>query len=206
MRFWLRIAVTAAALAFSWAAQATLVKFSITGEVTESGVFPDGSVVPLGTQVTGSYTYESTTAADARQRHHDGSGFAQYAIGQPYHFKLRVGGHRLRASGFRVHIYNNLNQPFGDEYDVLANPGGFIDGTWFDEAHFELSFVSQPGHTHALNSLRLPRRLNMPAFDAFRFGTVAKDLVSPLLLGFVVLDVKSHVCANPVPDTDDCAD
>lgn len=204
MKFWIRTAVAAAACVVSLGAEAALVKFVVNGVVTFSGTFPDGSTVEPGTPFTGSYTYESTTAAELWDRREDGSGVAQYALPKPYHFRLRAGDHRVRAEGFRVHLFNDLNQPYGDEYDVRSTAGAWLDRIWQPGARFELSFVSQPGRLDALSSLKLPRRLSLPAFDAFRTGYVSGPDGLPLLL-LEVSSIRSHVCAAALPDTDDCA-
>jgi hypothetical protein len=204
MKIWIRATALAAACLLPLGAQAALVKFVLTGVVTFSGTFPDGSVVPLGTPVTGSYTYDSITLPEVMDRREDGSGFAQYAIPKPYHFRLRAGGHRVRAEGFRVHLFNDLNQPFGDEYDVRSTAGAWLDGAWHPGARFDLSFVSEAGHLDALGTLKLPRRVDLPAFDAFRTGRVAGPDGLPLLM-LEVSGLRSHVCAAALPGTDDCA-
>lgn len=205
MNHWIRSTLAAIAFVLPLGAEAALVKFVVQGVATFSGTFPDGTTVPLGTPFTGSYTYESDTPADLLDPRDGGSGVAQYPIPKPYHFRLHVGGHRVRAEGFRVHLYNNLNQPFGDEYDVRSTAGAWLDGAWHPGAGFNLSFVSETGHLDALRSLKLPKRLNLPAFDAFRTGYVAGPDGLPLLL-LDVSGIRAHVCTTALPGTDDCAD
>ncbi|HJV70678.1 hypothetical protein [Ideonella sp.] len=199
-----RAAVAATALLVGVSAQAALVKYRMTGLVTQSGIFDDGSTVPEGTPVTVTYSYETKTASFVMDRHDDGSGSAGYAFGAPYHFKLRAGAHRAQADQFQVALNNDLNQPFGDTYDVATSIGVAIDGVWQDGARLGISLMSQAGHLDALHSLSLPKHLKAWAFDAFRVGQLVTTGDRTLLM-FRIDTIKSTVCTETVPGTDDCA-
>lgn len=198
------MAVAAAALLVGVSAQAALVKYRMTGPVTQSGVFDDGSSVPEGTPVVVTYSYETKTASVVMDRHEDGSGSAAYEFAAPYHFKLRAGEHRASAPQFQVALNNDLNQPFGDTYDVAAAGGASIDGAWQADAKFTVSLMSQAGNLDALQSLALPKHLKAWAFDAFRVGRLAAAGDRTLLM-FRIDSIKSTVCAAAIPGTDDCA-
>jgi hypothetical protein len=198
-----RAAVATGALLMVASAQAALVNYRMTGLVTQSGVFDDGTMVVEGTPVTVTLSYETTAASVAMDRHEDGSGSAIYEFASPYRFKLKVGTHRAHAEGFRVSLYNDLNQPFGDTYDLISMGGMKIDGVQQPEAVFAVSLLSQAGNLDALRSLQLPKRLNEWAFDAFRVGrlTAAGDRT---LLMFRIDSIKSTVCQDAL-GTGSCA-
>jgi hypothetical protein len=200
-----RAAAVAVVLLTGLSAQAALVKFRITGVVTQSTAFDDGTVVPEGAKVSISYTYESKQAPTSFDRREDGSGMSAYDIAGPYHFKLSVGDHRVRANAYRVALSNDLHQAFGDTYDVEATSGLYIDGNWMPGGKLSLSLLSWPGHGDALKSLHLPKHLREGAFDAFRVGHLWRD-ANHALLSFAVTNVKSSVCDQAVPGTDTCAD
>lgn len=199
-----RAVAAASALLLAMSAQAALVTFRLSGWVTQSGVFDDGTTVPEFTPVTLSFSYETKQTAISLDRREDGSGQAVYEFGAPYHFTLRVGDHRARAEAFRVSLDNDLNQPFGDTFDLQALGGATIDGIAQPEAQFTLTLLSQNGHTDALRSLSLPKHLNEWAFDAFRSGRLGIGSERTLLM-FDILKIKSKVCAEAIPGTDDCA-
>lgn len=184
-------------------AQAALVKYRMTGVVTQGGEFDDGSRVVEGAPVTVTLSYDTRQAASGLMREGDGSGTAVYDFASPYHFKMRVGEHRVHVPQFRVRLYNDLNQPFGDEVDFEAVNGAFIDGIHQPDGRYSVSLLSQPGHLDALRSLRLPKQLKEGAFDAIRVGYLARDIDHPLL-AFEVWTIQSTVC-EAAPGTDDCA-
>ncbi|MFO1340376.1 MAG: hypothetical protein U1F53_19505 [Burkholderiaceae bacterium] len=196
-------ALAAVVLVAGASAQAALVKYRMTGVVTQGGEFDDGSRVVEGMPVTVSVTYDSKQTASEMQRNSDGSGNAVYDFAGPYHFKMRVGDHRVHVPQFRVRLFNDLNQPFGDEVDVEASNGAYIDGVLQPDGRYSVSLLSQPGNLGALKSLRLPKHLQESSFDAFRVGYLAKDIDHPLVT-FAVWSIKSTVC-DAVPGTDDCA-
>lgn len=196
-------ALAAMVLLAGASAQAALVKYRMTGFVTQGGEFDDGSRVVEGAPVTVTLTYDSKQMASEMARNSDGSGTAVYDFGGPYHFKLRVGEHRVHVPQFRVRLFNDLNQPFGDELDVEAVDGAYIDGVRQPDGRYSLSLLSQPGNTDALKSLRLPKHLKEWSFDSARVGYLAKDIDHPLL-AFAVWTIKSTVC-EAAPGTDDCA-
>jgi len=198
-------AVAVVLLSTGLTAQAALVKFRITGVVTQSSAFDDGTVVPEGTRVSVSYTYESRQQPASYQRNEDGSGMSSYEIATPYHFKLSVAGHRVRASGYRVALSNDLNQAFGDTYDVEATQGLYVDGAWLPGGKLSVSLLSWPGSNQGLHTLRLPKHLQESSFNAFRVGHLWRD-ANHALLSFAITGVKSNVCAEAVPGTDECAD
>jgi hypothetical protein len=199
---WALAAVTSLLVGVS--AQAKLVQFRMSGVVTESGVFDDGSVLAEGTPVSINYTYETKQESSYMVRNDDGSGIAAYDFVRPYHFRLRAGDHRVRVDGFKVTLNNDLNQPFGDTYDLEAVGGVYVDHVHQAEAKFSVSLLSQYGNTDALPSLRLPRRLNEYSFDAFRVARLAAAGDRTLLM--VRIDrIRSTVCAQAQPGTDDCA-
>lgn len=199
-----RAAAVAAVLLATLSAQAALVKFRITGVVTQTSAFDDGTVVPEGARVSVSYTYESRQAPLSMDRREDGSGMSAYEITGPYHFKLSVGDHRAQADAYRVSLSNDLHQAFGDTYDVEATNGLTIDGNWLPGAKLSVSLLSRVGHGDALHSLRLPKHLKEGAFDAFRSGHLWRDANHPLI-SFAITNVKSTVCAEALPGTDECA-
>lgn len=200
-----RAAVAAVALLTGLTAQAALVKFRVTGLVTESWTFDDGTTVPAETPVVISYTYETRQASTSLDRREDGSGYAVYDIMSPYHFKLRVGHHRVRAAaGYRATLTNDLNAPFGDTFELETLGGAYVDGTLLAGGKLTLSLLSNPGSTGALHSLRLPKHLKEWSFDAFRVGHLWRDANQPLL-SFAITGVKSSVCAEAIPGTDECA-
>jgi len=206
---WTRI-VGAAAVAMvlasaSAGSHAALVKYRMTGLVTQSGVFDDGTTVPEGSRVTVQLSYESRQPALEMQRNEDGSGRASYAFGAPYRFRVSVEGHQARAADFQVVLHNDLNQPFGDVFEVQAQGGAWVDGVWQAGTQFSVSLMSQGGRMDALRSLALPKRLNEWSFDAFRAGRLAAAGDRTLLM-FDILQVKSTVCTEAQPGTDLCAD
>lgn len=185
--------------------QAALVQYRLSGWVTMSGVFDDGTTVAEGTPVTVSFSYETKTAASLLERHEDGSGNASYDIAAPYRFKLRVGNHHARTQAYQVSLYDNLNQPFGDTFDLLSRGGATIDGRFDPGASLAVSLLSQGGHLDALDSLKLPKHLKEWSFDAFRVGRLAAAGDRTLVM-FVIDRIKSTVCAEAVPGTDTCAE
>lgn len=198
------VVAAATSLLAGVSAQAALVQFRMNGVVLESGVFDDGTMLAEGTPVAINYTYETKQASSYMQRNDDGSGMAAYDFVRPYHFRLRAAGHRVRVDGFKVTLNNDLNQPFGDTYDLEAVGGVYIDHVKQPDAKFTVSLLSQNGNTDALRSLRLPRHLNEYSFDAFRVARLAAAGDRTLLM--VRIDrIRSTVCANTIPGTDDCA-
>ena len=110
----------------------------------------------------------------------------------------------MRVDGFKVTLNNDLNQPFGDTYDVESVGGVYVDRVHQPDGKFTLSLLSEFGNTGALRSLRLPRHLNEWSFDAFRFARVATAGDRTLLM--VRIDsIRSTVCEHTIPGTDDCA-
>ena len=199
-----RAVAAASALLLAMSAQAALVTYRLSGWVTQSGTFDDGTTVPEFTPVTVSFSYETKQAATSLDRHEDGSGRAAYEFGAPYHFTLRVGDHRARTTGHRVTLNNDLYQPFGDTFDLEALGGATVDGVAQPQAQLTVSLLSQGGHTDALRSLSLPKHLNEWAFDAFRAGRLGVGSDRTLLM-FEIQRIKSTVCAEALPSTDDCA-
>ncbi len=197
-------ALAALVLLAGASAQAALVKYRMTGFVTQGGEFDDGSRVVEGAPVTVTLTYDTKQMASEMMRNSDGSGTAVYDFGSAYRFKMRVGEHRIHVPQFRVHLFNDLNQPFGDEMDFEAVGGAYIDGVHQPDGRYSVSLLSQPGNLDALKSLRLPKHLHEDAFDAFRFGYLARDIDHPLL-AFAVWTIKSTVC-EAIPGTDECAE
>lgn len=196
----------AAGLVAALPAQAALVKFRIQGIVTQSWPFEDGSTVSEGAPVTVTYTYESQHPADVMDRRENGAGTAVFSLGAPFHFRLWVGDHRVRAATFRVAMSNDLvDSPFGDIYEVQTEGGAWVDGAWRPQARLGLMLSTQYGHFDALRGLRLPRYLREHAFDAFRVGTLWRTPDQPQLQ-FAVLSVRSSVCGEARPGTDECAD
>lgn len=196
-------ALAAMVLLAGASAQAALVKYRMTGFVTQGGEFGDGSRVEAGAPVTVTFTYDSKAMASEMMRNGDGSGTAVYDFAGPYHFKMRVGEHRVHVPQFRVRLFNDLNQPFGDEMDVEASNGAYIDSVLHPDGRYSVSLLSQPGNTDALKSLRLPKYLKEWSFDALRVGYLARDIDHPVL-AFQVWTIKSTTC-DALPGTDDCA-
>jgi hypothetical protein len=185
-------------------AQAALVSYRVTGFVTQSWTFDDGSRVPEGAPVVMTYTYDTQQPAESMDRHDDGSGTAVYRPALPFHFKIRMGDHRARVQSYKVTLGNDQGQPFADTYDV-ESVGAYIDGAWQPSARLVLSLLSQFDSTEALHSLKLPKYLKLENFDAFRVGSLWKDGDSPLVV-FAVTGIKSKVCTQAAPGTDDCAE
>ncbi len=199
-----RAVAAATVLLVGISAQAALVRFHMTGAVTESGVFEDGTMLAEGAPVSINYSYETKQPSSMMLRNDDGSGIATYDFVRPYHFKLRAGDHRARVDGFKVTLNNDLNQPFGDTFDLEAVGGVYIDRVQQADAKFTVSLLSQYGNTGALRSLNLPKHLNEWSFDAFRVARLAAAGDRTLLM--VRIDrILSTVCAHTVPGTDDCA-
>lgn len=199
-----RAVVAVAALLVGVSAQAALVKYRMTGFVTQGGAFDDGTEVPEGAPFTVTYSYETKTASFVMDRHEDGSGMAAYEITAPYHFKLSVGGHHIRSQQYEVALNNDLNQPFGDTYDLATRGGAHVDGVWQPETSLSVSLLSQAGNLDALHSLALPKHLKTWSFDAFRVGQL-KTAGDRTVLMLRIDRIKSTVCAEALPGTDDCA-
>jgi len=198
------VAAATVLLAGLTSAQAALVTYRVTGFVTQSWAFDDGSTVPEGSPVTMSFTYDTKQPSESMQRNDDGSGTSSYGVAEPYHFKLRVGDHRVRTQAFHVALRNNMGQPFADAFEVQSD-GAYIDRAWQPNARLVLSLYSQFDSTEALHSLKLPRTMKLWSFDAFRAGSLWKDGDTPLVV-FAVMGLKSTVCETPVPGTDECAE
>jgi hypothetical protein len=198
------VAAATVLLAGLSSANAALVTYRITGFVTQSWAFDDGTTVPEATPVTMSFTYDTKQPAESMQRNEDGSGIATYQVDRPYHFKMRVGDHRARVESFNVTLRNDVGQPFADAYELEA-VGAYIDHVWQPSARLVLQLYSQNDSTEALHSLKLPKHLKLWSFDAFRVGTLMKNGSDPLVV-FAVTGLKSTVCAEAVPGTDDCAE
>lgn len=198
-------ALTAWGLMAALPSQAALVQYHLSGWVTMSGVFDDGTTVAEGTPVTVRFSYETKTAASVLEHREDGSGNAIYDIAAPYRFKLQVGNHHVRTKAYQVWLYDNLNQPFGDTFDLLSHGGAAIDGRFDPGASLTVSLLSQAGHLDALHSLALPKHLKAWSFDAFRVGRLAAGGDRTLLM-FLIDRIHSTVCAKAVPGTDTCAD
>ena len=199
-----RAVAVATALLAGLSAQAALVRYHMAGVVTESGVFDDGTTLAEGTPVRISYSYETKQPSSYMQRNDDGSGMASYDFVQPYHFRIHAGTHFARVDGFKVTLNNDLNQPFGDTFDLEAVGGVHIDHVMQPDAKFTVSLLSQFGNTGALRSLNLPKHLNEWSFDAFRSARLAAAGDRTLLM--VRIDrIFSTVCAQTLPGTDDCA-
>lgn len=199
-----RAAVSATVLlAAAVSAQAAVVQFRMTGFVTQSGVFDDGTTLAEGTPVRITYSYDTKQPSYEMLRNADGSGSAAYAFTSPYRFRLHAGDHRARVNGFHVEMFNDLVQPFGDTYEVVADGGVHIDGVHQPDAQFTVSMLSQAGNTEALRSLSLPKRLNEWSFDGYRGGRLGAGDGRTLLM-FSIWHVRSTVCADVVPGTDEC--
>jgi hypothetical protein len=198
------VAAATVLLAGLSSAQAALVTYRVTGFVTQSWTFDDGTSVPEGAPVVMTYTYDTKQPAETFDRKEDGSGTATYQPALPYHFKMRVGDHRARVQSYKVTLRNNQGQPFADTYELEA-VGAWIDRVWQPNARLVLSLYSQFDSTEALHSLKLPKYLKLWDFDAFRVGSLWKNGDSPLVV-FAVTDMKSKVCDEAAPGTDDCAE
>ena len=193
MKTILRTALAAAVALGCVSTHAELVKFRMKGTVNYS----NGSMadVPVGTPVIGEFTYDTSTQPDYAQDYDDYD-VADYTIGRKYSFKLRFGGHLLKATAQRAQVTDGVRDLQLDVFDFGSTPGARLDGDLCEGCYFGLTLVASPDHADALGSVALPSSLNLKRFDRERYGYVITNSAEGYALQFSVDSIKSAPCLN----------
>ncbi|WP_457332315.1 hypothetical protein [Rhizobacter sp. P5_C2] len=152
-----RALVATAALAAAGAATAATFTFQFTGTVT----YGAGVSVPVGTPITGSYSYDAKTEPAI---HFKGS--SSYQIPAPHIISATVAGHTITTERLTVTVVNNFKGNIEDSLTVMGE-SMVLDGTTFPEGVFGFVLSSAPLHRDVLKGTKLPRKVDVPAFDAY---------------------------------------
>lgn len=151
------------------AAHADILTFRFTGTVVYSTY-----LAPLGSQITGTFTYDTSTAPAWELPMGEDGGHSSYAIASPRAITASVNGHTLGADNLIVDVVNNFGGNVEDMADVYSN-GMTLDGTWFNTGSFGFRLASGPGKDKVFKDTRLPTSYQVPRFDAMKDGWVQID-------------------------------
>jgi hypothetical protein len=109
-------------------ANAEPVRFHFNGKVTESTVWPDGSIVPVGTKVSGSFSYDTSAEGSWWS---DGQTFeiGDYNFDAPYAMTFQFAGHTAKIASPAVSVKNGLGSSANDMFQVYGpDNGATLDG------------------------------------------------------------------------------
>lgn len=151
-----RALVAAAALAVAGVATGATLTFQFTGTVT----YGAGMSVPVGTPITGAYSYDTKTDPVDHTK-----GYSYYQIPLPHIISATVAGHTITTERLTVRVVNNSKGNAADLLDVTGWPM-VLDGTTFPDGVLGFVLSSAPRHRKALHGTKLPHSVDVPAFDA----------------------------------------
>ncbi|HEY8877758.1 MAG TPA: hypothetical protein VIN03_09365 [Roseateles sp.] len=151
---------------------------------------------PSGAKVTIQFSFDDDIGEPNLASYGDGkgSGYSTAAYGFATEVTMKVNGHVMTAANLRIDIINNAGSNVEDAFSVYAYPM-VMDGTTFPEGGFGFYLGSGPGHTKALKSTELPRKIKVEEFDSpgFQYGFAQTDGSSNGGLLNVVIDSVQEV-------------
>lgn len=141
-------------------AHAEVKTFRIFGTVDQS--LP---MALVGSKVTGTFSYDTSTAPLYTIGEASGSGYGQSSYFIQAKFELKVNAHTISSDAFYVEVVNNGGGNVEDLISVTGNPMT-VNGTFFREGLFGFQLATRPGKKHVLRSTELPSKLIVQQFDA----------------------------------------
>lgn len=138
------------------AASGATITFQFAGTVTYGAPM----AVPTGSQIVGTYTYDTETAPTISY-----NGFADYQLAAPATMSATVAGHTMTTGNLNVSLWNHYKGNVEDMIDVTGSPV-VLDGTTFPNGALGFRLASAPKNNRALNGTKLPSLLDVSQFDA----------------------------------------
>jgi hypothetical protein len=173
----------------SGAANSEVITFEFKGKVTYSTY-----LAPLGSEVAGTFAYDTDTAPGKKGNSHDQvSGYEFYQIPAPFVMSAKLGNHTIEAGNLHVSVWNDYGGNVEDMVDISAAPV-VVDGTTFAEGVFNIRLASGPGHTNVFFDASLPRSFEVGKFNSqdMNLGVVMSDgSQTGTLLHFSIDSIKA---------------
>jgi hypothetical protein len=199
-----RVALAAAVcgLGASLASAGTLT-FQYTGTITYASPRPDGRPwVPVGTQVTGTWSYDPDTQGSATGPL-DGPGMADYdiQIRKPMALTASFGDHELVSAHTGITLFNDWQSNVQDMVWIASADGVRIDDRRLANARLDLTLASDWQTYDALTSLALPTsydfaKFNAPGFDYGYFENDGDDGTTKQVVEFSIDSVTNPPAAS----------
>jgi hypothetical protein len=187
------VAVVAVALTCQ-AASAKWVKFRFTGQVTASGVMPDGTTPPVGSPVTGSFAYDAATPY-ADQTSGETTDFTYFALQKPAYLKFQFGEHEAVSHHTYVWMVNNRQGAAGDRIDLDSlEQNTRIDGVRSASAFMGLTLSANQEQADWLTSPTLPSKIAATNLDASSSHGLLYGDDETLLVMFSIDKITSKAC------------
>lgn len=164
MKSWIyATACTAIALGCQ-SASAAWFKFKIAGKVVSSDVMADGTVVPIGTRVTGSFSYD-TASPYSYMTDHQTWEVGYYGLPRASHLRIKFGDHEAVENWPTATVHNDIHGGALDR--VLINSSGkmILDGVADTQAYFGLTLWGDYRRGNWLTSVALPSSIDVTQLD-----------------------------------------
>ena len=198
MKLWMRAAAYTAIALTCQAASAEWVKFKFAGRVASSEAMPDGTTVPVGTRVTGSFSYDASEPYYGYLTDGQTWEWGFFAFAKAAYLKFRFGDHFAVEHQTTAWINNNPRGAVGDVMRISSSEAISIDGQKSHRAYLGLTLTSHYTQADWLTSLKLPSEINVsqlnPSTDytyGYLFGG-GRD--NPLLVLFSIDKITSEPC------------
>jgi hypothetical protein len=170
----------AAALLFALPASAQFVSFDFCGYVKESS-----PMAQQGTPVFGRFSWDLSAVGYTP---FPGAGY--YTSPETGSFTFSVGKHHVKAETTQVVINNDVAT--SDLIDINGH-APVVNGTLFRDGYVSIRLMSAPGNMTALQDSRLPRELDVAAFDSVQHnvfqlysGAVNDDRMLDVTLNWIL--------------------
>jgi hypothetical protein len=159
--------VAVASFVLFTAAHAEVITFHFQGTVTYGT-----SLAPVGSQVTGSFSYDAKTSAGVLPLQN----YATYSFPPPHAFTLQIGDHTAVSNALYASIWNDFGGNFEDVANVYGQ-GLVLDGITLPDGMLGITLASGPGNTKVFKSVDLPKSYKMSEFDGWggNYGFVQSD-------------------------------
>ena len=175
----LRGLLLAAALVAGTNAAADVVTFEFFGRVSSTS-----PMARQGAPVLGRFSWDTSAPLSPP---YEGASQSVYTAPYTFGISFQVGAHKVSSDQMNVVVWNDLGGNVGDMIDI-GGARAVIDGTLFENGHFDIRLASAPGNTTALSSPQLPSELNVDSFDSV--GMNYFQLLTGVVSNEVLLDVK----------------
>lgn len=180
----------------SQSASAEPVRFHFSGKVTETTVWTDGSTVPVGTKVSGSFSYDTSAEGSWWS---DGQTFeiGDYNFNAPYAMAFQFPGHAAKIASPAVSVKNGLGNAANDMLQIYGpDQGAKLDGTFYAEKRMGMVMTPNSMVADWLTSVQPPsaiqaNQLNRDNSFGYIYNGGADDR---LLLVFSIDKISSRHC------------
>jgi hypothetical protein len=177
-------------------AHAEPVRFHFNGRVTEATVWLDGSTVPVGTKVSGSFSYDTSAEGSWWS---DGQTFeiGDYNFDAPYAMTFQFAGHAAKIASPAVSVKNGLGSSANDMLQVYTPDQGVkIDGTFYAEKRMGMVMTANAMVGDWLTSVQPPSALQASQLNRDNsFGYIYNGGADDrLLLVFSIDKIFSRHC------------